>query len=961
MNSERWAQIEQVYYSVLASPLAHRAEMLDELCSGDQDVRHEVESLLKAREQAGSFLSSRDLQDHIAELTSEPDLKGRTLGHYHILSAVGSGSMGDVYSAWDSRLDRQIALKILPARFTRNGERVTRFRREARAVSALNHPNIMTIYDVGEIGHNWFIAAEFIEGVTLRERLAAGTMELAETLRVAIQCALALQAAHQGGIIHRDIKPENIMVRPDGLVKVVDFGLARIRENGAELATEATQPGTLIGTPRYMSPEQARGEMLDGRSDIFSVGAVLYEMATGRPALPGATAAEVFAALLDSEPRRPSECVDGIPPHFDVIVSKALQKDRKVRYHTMQELAADLQNFKSRPEPESTVIVHRNRARERAGSAARPHRVGRGILIAALLSAVALALAWTVRMSSERGPGDLSTPSLVPATSFAGYKDFGSLSPDGHRIAFSWNGGKGGSGGEPQRNIYTKAIGPDDPLRLTFASEDDRVPTWSPDGRYIAFCRALAPEPTPSRYAIYVIPALGGREYKIAEGALGVSWSPDSKVLALAGLPGESGGIFLLSVKTGERHQLTRPRPYFDSFPVFSPDGQWIAFTRDFGFSAREIFVAPARGGTARRLTFDREPTYGVAWTADSREIVFASNRGIGGESLWRIAATGGAPRRLEIGPQGGFYPSISQQGHRLVYTESFKDTNIYAFEGPGFGSRPAPGRFGESKGLVLSSRRDDSPSISPDGEKMAFVSKRTGNEEVWVCNRNGGQLVQLTSFKGPGTGTPRWSPDGKWIAFDSLAAGNPDIYIVNSRGGVPRRLTTGPWGNFMPSWSPDGKLLYFKSERSGSNQIWKISTRGGAATQLTRHGGSEAFASPDGKLVYFTRHAWGAIWLVPANGGKEERLRELASFDKIFRSWGVVDRGIYFMSREDEARQTVRFFSFATRRIVPLLTLDKEPIWDYPDLALSCDGRRLLFASLDHEVNDLMLIENFH
>jgi Tol biopolymer transport system component len=218
-----------------------------------------------------------------------------------------------------------------------------------------------------------------------------------------------------------------------------------------------------------------------------------------------------------------------------------------------------------------------------------------------------------------------------------------------------------------------------------------------------------------------------------------------------------------------------------------------------------------------------------------------------------------------------------------------------------------------------------------------------------------------LTSFKGPGTGTPRWSPDGKWIAFDSLAAGNPDIYVVDSRGGVPYRLTAGPSGNFMPSWSPDGKWIYFKSQRSGSDQIWKVSTRGGAATQLTRHGGSEAFASPDGKLVYFTKRAWGAIWMVPANGGKEEPLRELESFDKIFRSWGVVDQGIYFMSREDQVRQTVRFFSFATRRIAPLLTLDKEPIWDYPDVALSRDGRRLLFVCLDHEVNDLMLIENFH
>jgi eukaryotic-like serine/threonine-protein kinase len=961
MNSERWKRIEQVYYSVLAFPPARRSAVLDEACSDDQDMRREVESLLDAREHAESFLSPSDLLGHIAELVAEPDLPvGHTLGQYHILSAIGSGAMGEVYLARDTRLDRQVALKILPARFTRDAQRVARFRREAKAASALNHPNIITIYDIGETGETWFMAAEFIEGVTLRQRLAAGRMQLQEILETAIQCAVALDAVHQARIVHRDIKPENIMVRPDGVVKVVDFGLARIRQAGQESAPEATQAGALIGTPRYMSPEQARGEKLDARTDIFSLGAVLYEIATGQPAFPGASTAEVFAALLGSVPRRPSECAGGIPRHLDVIVSKALKRDREVRYQTMQEFAADLQNFKQRPEPNG-AIVHAKRRTERAGISPRSRRMGRGILIAAMALTAVLALAWYVQVARVGSTRDTPALDVIPLTSFTGYKDFGSFSPDGGRIAFSWNGGKGGSGGKPERNIYTKTIGPDDPLRLTFAAEDERLPAWSPDGRYIAFCRALVLEPTPNRYAIYVVPARGGQERKIAEGGMGVSWSPDSKMLAVAGLPTESGGISLLSFETGKARQLTSPQPYFDSLPVFSPDGRWIAFTRDFGFSAREIFVMPVRGGAAKQLTFDREPTYGAAWTADSREIVFASNRGIGGESLWRIPAKGGAPRRLSATLQGGFYPSISRQGNRLVYTESFKDTNIYAYMGPGFGSQSAPGRFGGATGLILSSRRDDSPSISPDGERIAFVSKRTGNEEIWVCDRNGGRLVQLTSFKGPGTGTPRWSPDGRWIAFDSLAASNPNIYVIDADGGTPRRLTTGPSGNFMPSWSSDGKWIYFKSDRSGTDQIWKIPAAGGAAIQLTRGGACEGFASPDGKLVYFTKRAWGAIWMVPVNGGPEMPLPGLEDFDRIFRSWGVLDQGIYFMSRQDAPRQTVRFFSFATHQVTPLLTLDKEPIWDYPDMAFSRDGRRLLSAHLDQEVNDLMLIENFH
>jgi eukaryotic-like serine/threonine-protein kinase len=960
MNAERWKRIEELYHSALASPPVRRAALLDELCPDDTDMRREVESLLDAREQAGSFLSSSHLQGQLEQLVSEPSLVGQTLAHYHILSAIGAGAMGEVYLARDTRLDRQVALKILPARFTRSSERVARFRREAKAASALNHPNIITIYDIGQIGDIWFIAAELIKGVTLRERLAAGKMELQEVLGIAAQCTLALDAAHQAGIVHRDIKPENIMVRPDGLVKVVDFGLARIGEAGQESGVEASQAGALIGTPRYMSPEQARGQKLDARTDIFSLGAVLYEMATGKPAFPGATTAEVFAALLSSAPRPPSKCVNGIPEDLDAIVAKALQKEREARYQTMQEFAADLQDLEQRAEPRSAAVVYKKRATERAGGSPSLLRIPRILITATALSAV-LALAWYLWTAILGNRLQAPPLTVVPVTSFEGYKDFGSLSPDGRRIAFSWNGGRGGSGGKLERNIYTKTIGPDDPVQLTFAPEDDRLPAWSPDGRYIAFCRALAPETTPNRCAIYVVPASGGQERKVAEGGRGVSWSPDSKTLAMAGLAAEGSGILLLSFETGERSQLTSPHPYFDDLPVFSPDGRWIAFTRDFGFSAREIFVVPARGGTARQLTFDREPTYGAAWTADSREIVFASNRGIGGESLWRIAAKGGPPRRFSATPEGGFSPSISRQGDRLVYTESFKDTNIYAYEGPGFASLSAPGRFDGPQGLILSSRRDDSPSISPGGERIAFVSKRTGNEEIWVCDRNGGRLVQLTSFRGPGTGTPRWSPDGHWIAFDSLAAGNPDIYVIGADGGTPRRLTTGPSANFMPSWSPDGNWIYFKSDRSGSDQIWKIPAAGGAATQLTRGGGSEAFASPDGKLVYFTKHPWGAIWTVPVDGGPEKPLPELERFDRISRSWGVVDRGIYFVSKQDGPHQTIRFFSFATHQITSLVALDKELIWNYPDVALSRDGRRLLYACLDQEVNDLMLIENFH
>jgi Tol biopolymer transport system component len=943
MTSERWERIGEIYASVVSYSKTSRRAMLEEACAGDAELRTEVESLLTARDDAGDFLSPSHLRSHVLDLAETNIAAGRTFGRYEIVSVLGAGGMGEVYLARDTALHRQVALKVLPARFMRDADRVARFRREAKAASALSHPNIVTIYDIGETGGTWFIAAEFIDGTTLRVRLLSGRIEIPEAIHIATQCASALTAAHEAGILHRDIKPENIMLGRDGGVKLVDFGLAKGAESGPEFLVEATTTGELVGTPRYMSPEQARGQKLDARTDIFSLGAVLYEMVTGRPAFSGGTTADIFAALLGSAPEPPAA------PGLDAIIQKALAKDRDARYQTMRDLAADLRDFRDQP---ARFVAARGYPRKTRLSR-RAILSGGGTLVAGLGL-------FALRLKLRRDVSEEAPISVVPLTSFAGYKDFGSFSPDGDRIVFSWNGGRGGSGGSQERNVYVKNIGNGEPVRVTFGSQDDKHPAWSPDGRYIAFCHSIA-YPTPyMRYGVFTIPAEGGQERRISEGGEGVSWSPDGSVLAVAGFPPESGGIFKVSLQTGLRTRLTRSSSYLDQLPVFSPDGKWIVFTRSFGTKADELFVVPGNGGTERRLTVDHRPTYGAAWTADSREIVFSSNRAGGGESLWRVAVTGGAPRRLPTTLDSAFYPAISRKGNRLIYTESYKDTNIYLSEAAGFAGGPAPPHFGEPRALIVSSRRDDSPSISPKGDRIAFVSRRSGNEEIWVCDGDGGHPAQLTSFGGPATGTPRWSPDGRWLAFDSIATGNADIYVISEAGGIPRRLTGGPSGNYMPSWSAAGKRIYFKSDRSGKDQIWSIPVDGGPANQITRDGACEAFASPDGTVLYYTKSGWGAIWTVPVEGGAERPLPELQRFDQIFRSWGIVREGIYFISREEVSRQTVRFFSFATRQVSSLLTLNKEPIWDYPDVALSPDGRHLLTVSLDQEVNDLMLIENF-
>jgi Tol biopolymer transport system component/serine/threonine protein kinase len=958
MNPERWRQIEEIYYNILDAPPESRGVLLDSACQGDAGLRSEIESLLRFDSDSGDFLSSGRLRGHIARIGSTVNVPavGSQIGPYRILSAIGAGAMGEVYLAHDSRLDRQVALKVLPHHCTGDSSRIARFVREAKAASALNHPNIITIYEIGEAGETWYIAAEFIEGITLRERLATGKPELEQLLDIATQCAVALDTAHRAGIVHRDIKPENIMIRPDGLVKVVDFGLARVSEGRRETDAGHTQSGLVMGTPRYMSPEQARGEPVDERTDIFSLGAVIYEMAAGTPAFPGKTTVDVFAALL--APVAPvAEC----PDMLERVIFRALEKNREARLQSMKELADLLKNCGEMarsgvPMPVRQAASNRDVARWRRSAA--------GVAIALLAGAlIAVPLLSRYSTLSNRGASTEATLNLVPVASFAGPKRFPSFSPDGNQIAFSWDGDLEGKGNGSSLRIYVKPVGNGEPRQLTFAtSGKDLAAAWSPDGRWIAFCREL---PGATDYQIYIVPAEGGSERKVAQGALGVSWSADGKTLALAhaikAVPGQQpGGIYLQSLESGERRILTGSN--HDYMPRFSPDGKWIAFTRLFSETTSEMFVVSVNGGTPRQLTFDKVGTAGSAWTPDSREIVFGSSRNGAGSAFWRVPIDGGSPTRVPVGPRVLSYPTIPLQGGRMAFNDSFRNTNIYLRVGPGFQQGAVPGKFGEPVGVALSSRSDLSPAISPDGEHIAFVSGRTGKPEIWISRRDGAHAVQLTSLR-TASGTPRWSPDGRRIAFDSEVSGKPQIYVIDSHGGSPRQVTAEAFGGFEPSWSPDSKWIYFTSRSSGEPQIWKIPVAGGKAVQVTHSGAFEAAPTADGKLIYFTKpvpDANFAIWAMPAGGGPETAVPELQKFDKITRSWGVLKEGIYFLPKDDPQNQVVRFFSFRTRRVTPLFAIPKETGWDTPMVAISEDGRYALFSQVDHKSQELVMVENF-
>jgi len=999
MTPERWHRVKELFESALERTPDERSAFLDQSDDGDESLRREVESLLASYAEGESFMEQPAVAMAAETLAGSQgeSLIGQTIGRYEVTREIGSGGMGEVYLAQDVKLRRPVALKLLPNYLSKDEDRLRRFEREARTASALNHPNVCVIHEVGETAEGrHYIAMEYVDGETLRQHMMSAQVGLSEALEVAVQIASGLAAAHEVGIVHRDIKPENIMMRRDGYVKVLDFGLAKLTEQEATDLSALSGPrvttdtGVVMGTSRYMSPEQARGLAVDARTDIWSLGVVVYEMVTGRAPFDGATTSDVIVSILEREPPPLEQLSPEAPAELQRIISKTLHKDWEGRYQTAKDLLIDLKSLKQDLELEAKLehsLQPGSSARGKLRTiatvpAASPQPkwwANRLIWLSAgviLVVGVAVSL-YLFRLSSEsltrsRSESSLSPMKVVPFTSFAGHEGSPAFSPDGNQIAFDWDGGA-----NDNIDIYVKLIDAGTPLRLTTDPGIDRNPTWSPDGRYIAFSRF-----SESEKGIFIVPALGGTERKLyspdwrLSGAdadvdqmgsrLGsVVWSADGKFLAYMdrSSPQSPYSIWLLSVENLERRQLTWPpaQNLFDMVPAFSPDGQTLAFLRLSSARVSDIYLVPIGGGEPRRLTFDNTEIDGLAWTPDGREIVFPSDRG-GGYGLWRISVTGGTPERLAVGGDNDFSPPLSQgnrlavsrQGNRLAYVQSAFDTNIWRIEIPELkGGNNPPTK------LIASTNLDQGPQYSPDGRKIVFESTRSGSYEIWVCDSNGTNLAQLTSFDRT-TGTPRWSPNGRHIAFDSRIETNSDIYVTGSEGGSPRRLTTDTSDDVVPSWSRDGRWIYFASNRTGGYQVWKVPTEGGQAVQVTKQGGFAAFESSDGKFVYYTALKPG-IWRVAVEGG--EATPVLVDQPKLgyWGYWAVVDGGIYFVNVEVKSHPTIQFFSFATGRLTQIATMDKGAVVLGPGFAVSPDGRWILYAQVDQSGGDITLVENFH
>lgn len=559
----------------------------------------------------------------------------------------------------------------------------------------------------------------------------------------------------------------------------------------------------------------------------------------------------------------------------------------------------------------------------------------------------------TVLLLAQFLDGDSTGPlRTIPLTSYSGEEADPTLSPDGDRVAFVWDGGVGGS-----FDIYVKQIGAETPIRLTDGPADDLSPAWSPDGRRLAFLRVAAGES-----GIFVIPAIGGGERRVANlgarEARSLAWSPDGSILAFTAhrSPYAPYAIWLHSMETGELSTLTEPPSDMrgDVELAFSPDGRFLAFSRSTLEKVDDVYVVSIGDGRVRRVTHDNAEVMGLDWSADGRHIVFASDRH-GAPSLWRVPASGGLPTWIPIAGEGTgvHHPSIARKGGRLTFVQRIRETNIWDL-------KLVRGELDDVRGagrpVIASTRWDSYPDISPDGDRIAFVSNRSGSYEIWVSERDGGRPIRLTSFGGPFTETPRWAPDGRRLAFVAKEEGSADIYVLSLDAELPTRLTTEASNDKAPSWSRDGRWIYFASNRSGTWQTWKVRADGGAPRPLTTNGGFSAAESHDGQHLYFVKRNATGIWRMSVDGGPEQRVVEaLQPYD--WGNWIVGKEGIYFL-RRDATTPVLAFYRFATEDIEVLGSVQGVPA--HPSLALSSDETQLLYSRIDRRDSDVFLVDDF-
>lgn len=955
MTPEIWHQVNELFHAALERPVGERTSFLEDLRESDPLIFAEVKSLVDAHEMTNLidqpvFELAEDLLGTQAE-----SLVGETLAHYEIVSPLGRGGMGEVYLALDSKLDRKIALKLLPARFTRSSDRLSRFVQEAKLASALSHPNIITVHEIGQEDETHYIATEFVDGATLRERLNQGMLRLDETMDITIQVAEALGAAHRAGIIHRDVKPENVMVRHDGYVKVLDFGLATLSE-GSPMWSDSTgsrtewvdsEPGVLMGTVKYMSPEQAGALPIDLRTDIFSLGLVMYEMTAGRHPFEGKTGRDVLTAILTQKPDPISKHNPDIPAGLERVVVKALEKDPALRFQTMDELLDELQHLKAESDFNARLV-----ARGRSA----PIRVARFAVVALIVGVAGLAAWLGLRGNSERDNDLVASLRFVPVADWrvaAGDNTIAArFSPDGKSIAFSSN--RSGS-----TKIWIKELTARDPVQVTSGDSIDRTPIWSPDGRQVAFASNRD-----GQAGIWVTQVSDDNEPTLLMSLPGAGdlpilkrWSSDGERVYY-----ELGfNLFKLSIASGTAEQLTDFKPdNLGSLGItISPDERSVAYAATVDGQS-DIWVM-ALGGNRLRVTNDPAKDSSPEWHPDGNRLVYASLR----DGTYQVCVadlTADRTRQVTFRGADCIASDVSPDGTRMLYSSSAEESDIWGVKADGH----------EEFDVTSDSGAEFWPAVSPDGVTVAYQSTREpgGGSGIFACSIMTVSMSDRLHRKELAANgfSPKWSPDGKMIAFLRSSGGVYSLWTVDAGGAGEKQLTPGGlvFSGFFQvpytrrehsdfSWSRDGSRIAYCSGKSGRSEVYVISGDGDNEVNISHNEDPTSrlcspLWSPDGTRIAYVS-SWPSrkagrgsiVWI--HDGAKA--IQAFSSLDPLrLIGWSSSGDSVYIAKQEGSSYREhaidLTMFRAAPGSVGERFALLKQA----RDVHLSADAKMVAFTS---------------
>lgn len=884
MTLERWKKLDELFHAALEREGDARVSFIAQATGEDAEMRRELESMVAHHEKASSFIESPAYAVAAETLIANDlpeQLIGTTLGPYRILNVLGTGGMGVVYRALDLELQRKVALKFLHPELTCDKSRILRFKQEARAASALNHPNILTVFAIGEIDGRHYISTELVDGKTLRELMKSRRMRLDQVLNVVSQISSAICAAHAAGIMHRDIKPENIMLRPDGYLKVLDFGVAKLIEPSSGesgLSTLInTEQGMIIGTIQYMSPEQARGLSVDQRTDIWSVGVVLFEMLTGHPPFEGKTNSDVMAAILEREPMFVAD-IGETSDALRKIVSKTLKKDPNERYQTAQELLIDLRELDQPAvkDLERPLLPHVNRhlvaetARQRPKSTDDPglirpplsaeyivsemkqHKAGVAFVLAILATVMTGISFWVYQMiASNRSPERFQTMNLTRLASIGKGKG-AAISPDGKYVAFVKDDGK-------QRSLWLRQVGTTSDIQISSQTDAGWL-AFSRDGDYLYYRNFFGD--------LSRMPVLGGASTLVMKGVgSSISFSPDGKRFAFlrGDYPTQAESSLLVANLdgTGEQRLASRTLPdSFDRAVSWSPDGRVIACAvTHTDAEARYMSVIQVRVNDGHEEPISSQRWLEVndlAWRSDGRSLLLtASDEGsLFMQKIWQLSYPNGEARKLtnDFNIYEGL--SLTADSTMIVTTQESQAANIWLT--PAEGTIPA-------KQITTRESNYLGVSWTPDG-KLVYASDISGSWDIWLRSLDAGNEKQLTVNKN-GNLFPSVSPNGRFVFFTSIRAESVNIWRIDIDGGNPKQITSGNLDH-SASCSPDGKWLVYVHDALGKSTVWKVSTDGGTPVQLIDSEAANPVVSPDGKLIACS-YGNGKVAIFPFEGGQ--------------------------------------------------------------------------------------------